>query len=154
MVNLIDQCRKLRKSFGYAFSGIVFCLKYERNFRIHLSAAADVLLYSLLCDVKAVEYALLFLTIAAVLAAECLNTAVEKTVDLISPEIHPLAKIAKDAAAGGVLLLAFGAVAVGIAIFWPFWELQLIFTSPLLLILAVVLAVTELIFIFSCKLPK
>ena len=153
MVNLIDQCRKLLKSFGYAFRGIVFCLKNERNFRIHLSVGLDVLLYSLLCELTNIEFALLFLTIGLVLAAEGLNTAIEKTVDLASPEIHPLAKIAKDTAAGSVLLLALAAIAVGVALFYPFAELKTIFTSPILLLLALVLAVGELFFIFYIN-PK
>jgi diacylglycerol kinase (ATP) len=81
--------------------------------RIHFIAAIAVLLAVLFLKVSALEFALLALSILAVLCAEMFNTAVEAVVDLVSPEYHPLAKIAKDTAAGAVLISACGAAIMG-----------------------------------------
>ena len=81
-------------------------------------AAAFVLLLRSGFELSAAEDGVLFLTIGSVIAAELLNTAVERAVDLCSPDRHPLAAWAKDAAAGAVLVLAISSVAVGIRLFW------------------------------------
>jgi diacylglycerol kinase len=85
--------------------------------RIHLVIALLVLVASALLRLTGPEWAAIIICIVMVLAAETLNTGIEALVDSISPEIHPLAKIAKDAAAGMVLLLAIGAALVGLIIF-------------------------------------
>ncbi len=87
--------------------------------RFHLCAAVVVLGAAVLVGVAPLELAVLLVTITLVLTAELFNTAVETIVDLVSPERHPLAKIAKDVAAGTVLVSAGGAVLVGLAIFLP-----------------------------------
>lgn len=109
----------LRSSFGYAFAGLWWTVKTQRNMRIHLAAAAAVFTLGAVLHLTAVEFAVLALTCTVVLAAEMINTVVEATVDLASPEYHPLAKVAKDVAAGAVLLTAIGAVVVGLLVFVP-----------------------------------
>jgi undecaprenol kinase/diacylglycerol kinase (ATP) len=91
----------------------------QRNAKIHLIITVMVLALALWLRVSASEWAILSLTVAVVLAAEMMNTSVEAVVNLLSPEFHPLAKIAKDTAAGAVFTLALGAVVVGIFILGP-----------------------------------
>lgn len=136
----------LANSFRYAFHGLWHCIVHERNFRIHMTAAAYVVTLAFLLDVDGVRFAVLFITISNVLIMEMLNTAVETLVDLASPERHPLAKIAKDVAAGAVLVCAVVSIAVGFSVLWqPDRLLALanwIFSSPPVIIaLAVSLAV-------------
>jgi|GEM_PF-259760 len=111
----------LLHSFRYAFAGLWYALRTQRNLRIHLTAAFLVILMGALLGVSPVEWAILALTIGAVIAAELFNTVIEALVNLVSPEWHPLARVAKDVAAAAVLCLAFVAVAVGLAIFIPHW---------------------------------
>ena len=120
---------RFTKSFLYAFRGIKACI-YERNMRFHISAAVVVTAFSLVYRLDAAQYGLLFFAIGLVMTAECINTAIEKTVDLVSPGQHPLAGIAKDAAAGGVLIAAITAVIVGVCLFGRFPRL----TETLILI--------------------
>ncbi|MBX5466794.1 MAG: diacylglycerol kinase family protein [Firmicutes bacterium] len=89
--------------------------------RIHLWAASFVLGLGWLVGLPASQFLDLVLAITVVLVAEMINTAVEAVVDLASPEFHPLARVAKDVAAGGVLLAAFGAAGVGVGVFLPQW---------------------------------
>lgn len=103
---------KLVKSFYFALCGIVYCIRQERNFRVHIAAAVSVLLFSMLYGLAPGQYPPLILIIVLVMALEAVNTAVERAVDLESPDRHPLAKAAKDAAAAGVLLSAVGAAAI------------------------------------------
>lgn len=119
--------RRILRSFGYAFAGIVATARTQPNFVIHLVAATCALALAVVLQLSPAEIAVLALTIAAVLAAEMLNTAVEALADLVSPEFHPLVKVAKDAAAGAVLITALGAILVGLALFLP----RLISLSPL-----------------------
>lgn len=105
------------KGFKYAFEGIVYCVKTQRNFRFHICAAVFVTAFSFFYELTRGEYALLMLTFALVLSSELVNTAVESAVDLYSTERNSLAKIAKDAAAGGVLVTAAFAVIVGVLLF-------------------------------------
>jgi diacylglycerol kinase (ATP) len=110
--------KKFLKSFTYAFAGILYCIKNERNFRVHLCISAYVLFFSQFYSFSRAEYGILFTLIALVLSLEAVNTAIEAITNRISPEIHPLAKVAKDTAAGAVLAAAVLAVAVGITLFW------------------------------------
>lgn len=111
--------KSLIKSFGYAFRGIYQALKYERNMRIHF--VCMIYMYSFLAvydffEITRTQLAIIFLANAAVIAAELVNTAVERTVDLASEKRTENGKIAKDTAAGAVLVCAIFAVATGIAI--------------------------------------
>ena len=100
----------LLRSFGYAFQGVVACLLGERNFRIHTLAGAMAIAMGAYYRLSGTQWAVLLLAIALVLCCEAVNTAVEAAVDLVSPGEHPLAKLAKDCAAGAVLLAAAIAV--------------------------------------------
>jgi diacylglycerol kinase (ATP) len=116
----------LLASFGYAFGGIGYLVRTQRNAKIHCAITALVIVLGLGLGIERVEWVALVITIALVLAAEGVNTAVEATVDLASPGYHPLAKVAKDVAAGTVLLTAIAAVAVGALIFLPrLWPIAL-----------------------------
>ena len=106
------------KAFNAAIEGVIYTFKYERNMKIHYVIAVVVLLISLFLNLSRVEMTILLLSISLVIVSEMFNTAVENAVDLITNEIHPLAKIAKDVAAGGVLIASLNAVAVGYLIFY------------------------------------
>jgi diacylglycerol kinase len=109
----------LLTSFKYAFWGVSHVLRTQRNARIHLSVALLVIVAGLWLGLSRTEWAIIALTIGSVLAAESLNTVAEAAVDLATAEYHPLAQIAKDVAAGAVLLMAITAVIVGVLILGP-----------------------------------
>jgi diacylglycerol kinase (ATP) len=109
----------LVSSFGYAFAGLGYCLRTQRNFRIHLSIGLLGSIAGLLFGLSLLEWAVFGVMVVTVLAAEMVNTMVEALVDLVTSEYHPLAKVAKDVAAGVVLLTAIGSVVVGTLIFLP-----------------------------------
>jgi diacylglycerol kinase (ATP) len=106
------------KSFRYAIRGIVYCINNERNMRFHTVAAVYVLAFSPFFPLSREDYAILFLTIAAVMTAEMFNTVAEELCDLDAASFHPVVRIVKDMAAGAVLITAAFSVAVGIALFW------------------------------------
>jgi diacylglycerol kinase len=106
-------------SFRFAFAGIGYLFRTQRNARIHAVIAMIVCVLAAWLRVTPVAWSILILTIACVLILEGLNTALEAVVDLASPEIHPLAKIAKDVTAGMVLIAAIAAVIVGLLILGP-----------------------------------
>lgn len=110
--------RNWRSVFQDAWTGVKTTVIHERNMKIHLSAGSVVLLTALLLRLSARDVALLLLTIAMVLTAEVINTAIEAAVDLAAPEWHELAKKAKDASAGAVLIAAAFAVFIGLLVFW------------------------------------
>lgn len=140
------------KSFGYALRGIGECIVHERNMRFHLVAAGFVLYFSKFYGFDRREYLLLLGVMALVLVCEALNTAIEATVNLCTKEYRENARIAKDAAAGAVLLSALIAIVAGVVLFWDpavigfIWEYH--FTSPLRGILLVAAVAAALIFIF------
>jgi diacylglycerol kinase len=109
----------LLRSFGYAFEGIAYILRTQQNARIEVALAIGAVLLAAWLGISAVEWAVLAITIALVLALEWINTALELTVSLASPERHPSAKAAKDVAAACVLLGAVVSVAVGLFLFAP-----------------------------------
>ncbi len=110
--------RRLLDSFSFAVEGIIYALKTQRNMRIHMVAAAAVLGYSLFARITRVELILLILAIAMVIICELINTAIEKTVDIATMEFHPIAKIAKDVAAGAVLVSAMSSAAIAYLVFF------------------------------------
>jgi diacylglycerol kinase len=105
-------------AFVYAFAGIRYVMR-QRNPRIHLLAAVCVIALAAWLKVSRGEWAMLMLCIGTVIAAETMNSAIEAMVDLLSPEIRPSAKAAKDAAAGAVLITALAAAVVGLLILGP-----------------------------------
>lgn len=115
---------KLLRSFGYAAAGVVGTFAREQNFRVHVVAALIVIGAAALLGISRLEWIVVLLLIAGVLALELINTAIESVVDLASPGRHPLAARAKDAAAGAVLVAAVGAATIGALIFLPrLWAL-------------------------------
>jgi rRNA maturation RNase YbeY len=117
---------RLIGSFQDAFNGLHYTLTTQRNMAIHFAAASLVIIFSFLLRLEPWEFFLILTVIFAVLIAEMINTAIEKTVDLVTQEQRKLARIAKDVAAGAVLLTAFYAVLAGGYIFGPrLWKVIL-----------------------------
>ena len=104
-------------SFNYAFEGIIHVLRTQRNLRIHFLVAAVVIVVAVLVNVTKLELIVLLLSIAFVLIAEMINTAVEAAIDIATTSFDPMAKLAKDIAAGAVLIASVNAVAVGYLVF-------------------------------------
>jgi diacylglycerol kinase len=111
--------KRLIRSFGFAGEGIRYALRTQANLRIHLAITALVVVAGLWLQLAPIEWAILVVMISVVLSAELFNTALEATLDRVSREEHPLAKIGKDVAAGAVLICAIGAVVVGLLILGP-----------------------------------
>ena len=107
------------RSFHFAFEGLWYLFRTQRNARIHVVAGAAACGLALWLGISRTEWAVLVFTIALVLILEGLNTSVELAIDLASPDIHPFAKAAKDLAAGMVLIGASASVAVGALILGP-----------------------------------
>ena len=107
----------LLDSFNYAFEGIIHVLRTQRNMRIHFGIAVVVLVAAIFADVTKLELIALLLAIAFVLIAEMINSAIEGAIDVATTSFDPMAKLAKDIAAGAVLIAALNAVAVGYLVF-------------------------------------
>lgn len=109
----------LHKSFQYAFEGISVGIKKERNMKIHCFATVCVIIAGLLFRISTVEWCFCFILFGMILSLELVNTAMEAVVDLVTEERKPLAKLAKDTAAGAVLIAAIMAAVTGCIIFVP-----------------------------------
>jgi len=112
--------RRFIKSFKYAFEGVHYAFKNDQNLLVHLVVAFLVINASIALRVSPYEMAILGLTMMMVITAEMINSAIEKMVDLITKEHRQEAKIAKDVAAGMVLVTAFAAAIIGTLIFFPY----------------------------------
>ena len=110
--------KKLIDSFNHAINGIIDTVRTERNMKIHLIVALGVFLACFLFDVSKLEFLVLAITITMVIAAEMINTAIEAAIDMTTNYYHPLAKVAKNAAAGAVFITAINAIVIGYVIFW------------------------------------
>ena len=108
------------RSVGFAWRGVGTLIRTQPNARIHLAATVGVVGAGMYFHVSRMEWVALVLATAGVWAAEALNTAVESLSDASVPNPHPMVAIAKDVAAGGVLLMAIGAAVVGVLVFWPY----------------------------------
>ena len=106
-------------SFRFAIAGIAHLFRTQRNARIHLTVGIVACGLAAWLRISRAEWGVLILTVASVLILEGVNTALEAVVDLASPQIHPLAKTAKDVSAGMVLIAAIASVGVGLAILGP-----------------------------------
>jgi len=104
-------------SFNYAFEGIIHVLRTQRNMRLHFLVAFVVVIFALVVNVTKLELIALLISIAFVLIAEMLNSAVEAAIDIATTSFDPMAKLAKDIAAGAVLIASANAVAVGYLVF-------------------------------------
>lgn len=110
--------RNLISSFNYAVSGIISAIKIEKNMKIHYFIALCTILLSLFFDFNRTEFLLLLFAISLVFVTEMFNTALEKIVDLITPDYHPLARLAKDISAGAVLIAALNSLVIGYLLFF------------------------------------
>jgi diacylglycerol kinase len=110
---------KFIASFRYAFSGLWYALRTQRNVRVHVLMGTLAVLLGIILRISSVEFAMIFVAITSVFIAEMFNTVIELCIDLASPDYHPLAKVAKDVAAGAVLLSAMLAVVIGLFVFGP-----------------------------------
>lgn len=111
--------RSLLSSVKNALAGIGTAIRHEKVFRIELMFAAAVTIAGFVFRITWTEAAIVSIYCTLVLGAECFNSALERVVDLVSPDFHPLAKQIKDLAAGAVLITAIGSFILGIQIFWP-----------------------------------
>ncbi|MFB5662102.1 diacylglycerol kinase family protein [Alteribacillus sp. HJP-4] len=111
--------RRLGSSFVYAFRGLVHAAAEEQNVRLHLCAAFLVMCTGFFLNIPKYHWLILLLTVGAVLALEIMNTAIERTVDLVTDQYHPLAKAAKDLAAAAVFVFTIISVIIGLIIFLP-----------------------------------
>lgn len=110
--------KKLISSFNYAVTGILMAMKTEKNLRLQYITAIAVLFFSLFFDFSRLEFMILLFAVTLVVVTEMINTSIEKTIDLVTRDYHPLAKIAKDVAAGAVLIAAANAIIVGYLLFF------------------------------------
>lgn len=111
--------KRLVNSFRYAFCGICEAYKGEQNLKIHTVIAVLVVIFGFVFQISYLEWFVCLILVGLVLMAEFFNTAIEYVVDLASPNIHPLAKLAKDTASAGVLMMAIISAIIGLIIFVP-----------------------------------
>lgn len=114
-----SKTKKLINSFKYAFTGIKTSFKTEQNMKIHILIMILVILAGIILKIDALDWIILIIMISLVISAELFNTTIETVVDMITKEKNEKAKIAKDVAAGAVLVLAIGSVIIGFIIFIP-----------------------------------
>jgi diacylglycerol kinase (ATP) len=110
--------KKLVDSFNYAIEGIIYSIRTQRNMKIHMFTTLLVLTATFFYDLSKIELLIITITITLVIVAEMINTAVECAIDATTNFYHPLAKIAKNVAAGAVLVTAINSVLVAYVIFW------------------------------------
>ena len=110
---------KLINSFKYAIRGIKSALKSEQNMKVHFIIMELVILMAIILNIRTFEWLIILICFMSVISSELFNTAIEKCVDLASPKFNELAKLAKDIAAGAVLVTAFFSALIGLIIFLP-----------------------------------
>lgn len=111
--------KRFFQSFGYAFIGIFTVYKTEQNILIHTIFTILVTILGFYLKISNIEWCILVLVISLVIALEIINTSIEYAIDMAMPNIHPMAKMAKDAASGAVLVSAIGSIIIGLIIFLP-----------------------------------
>ena len=111
--------KRLINSFKYAFEGILQAYVGEQNLKIHTVIAILVIIFGFILKISYTEWLICLVLIGLVLMAEFFNTSIEYLVDLVSPDIHPLAKATKDTASAGVLMIAIISAIIGLTIFVP-----------------------------------
>ena len=107
------------ESLKNSLNGIKYVIKNEKNIKIELIFAILAIIFSIILKISFIEFSIIILIIFLVLFAECINTSIEKIVDMYTEEYNEKAKIAKDVAAGAVTLLSFASIIIGISIFLP-----------------------------------
>jgi diacylglycerol kinase (ATP) len=143
------------ESLNCAIEGILWAAKSQKHLRYHFIVAISVLLLALFLRLSALDFILLTFAITLVLFAELANTAIEVVVDLVSPDFHPLAKQAKDVAAGAVLVASFGAIIMGFFAFshyiFPTLEAELGKSEPVVPVLSVISFIVVVIVVILLK---
>ena len=112
----------IASSFKHAWNGVLYVFKHERNARIHLLFAIIVLSFGFFLGLSHGDLAAILFAVIIVFFAEIMNTAIEKTLDIVEPNHHPQVKLIKDMAAGAVLVTAAAAVVIGVVIFAPYLD--------------------------------
>lgn len=116
---MMTNFKELLLSFKYAITGIVNTIKSERNMKIHIFMMILVIIFGIILKLSVLEWIICIILFSLVIAGELFNTAIENVVDIIMPQKNDKAKIAKDAAAGAVLVLSIGSAIIGLIIFVP-----------------------------------
>ena len=111
--------KKFIKRYYYAFQEIISKLKQEKNMKVHIIIMIIVIICGIIFKISKIEWIICIILFALVISLELVNTSIEKTVDLITQEKNEIAKIAKDVAAGAVLVAAIAAAIIGLMIFVP-----------------------------------
>lgn len=111
--------KRIKNSFKYAIEGIFAAFKSERNMKIHIFAMLLVIVCGLVFQISGIEWAICLILFAGVIAMEIINTSIETIVDMVMPNYNSKAKIAKDTAAGAVLVWAVFSAIIGLIIFIP-----------------------------------
>ena len=119
MNKMKEERKKIINSFKYAFEGIKSSLRTERNMKIHFSMMILVIVAGILLDISTYEWMICIILFGMVIGGELVNTAIEEVTDLVTTEINPKAKLAKDIAAGAVLIMAITSAIIGLIIFIP-----------------------------------
>lgn len=119
MNKMTEERKKIINSFKYAFEGIKSSLRTERNIKIHFSMMVLVIVAGILLDISTYEWMICIILFGMVIGGELVNTAIEEVTDLVTTEINPKAKLAKDIAAGAVLIMAITSAIIGLIIFIP-----------------------------------
>lgn len=147
------QIKSIAKSFTYAYNGLVYALKNEKNMRIHLFAVIFVSIFSYFYQTTQLELAIIVLCFTTVLTTEAINTAIENLVNLGADGYNQLAKIAKDVAAGAVLISSIGSVIIALLIFLDIQRLQMaiqtIMQNPINIIGLIIIFILGVLFIFT-----
>jgi diacylglycerol kinase (ATP) len=146
--------KRLIDSFNYAIEGIVYAVRTQRNMKIHMVVTLIVLTACFFYDLNKLELLIIAITVTMVIFAELVNTAVESAIDATTNYYHPLAKIAKNVAAGAVLVTAVNAVLVGYIIFWDkFTDITFVVIDKIkqsnpymILIVLVIVSIATLVF--------
>lgn len=108
------------RSLNYAFKGILFAIRHEKNFQTEIIVSLFVTVIMFFFPLSPLERSLIVLSMALVLTLELANTALERVMDILKPRVHPYARVIKDVMAGAVLLATFSAIAIGLVIFSPY----------------------------------
>jgi len=108
------------RSWSYSFDGLKYAYKYEQSMLIHVFVTIAVIIVNILLKVSGMHWLITIMAIGMVLAAELINTAIEAVVDMVTLEIHPLAKIAKDCGSAATFVLSVMAAAIGCVVYIPY----------------------------------
>lgn len=111
--------KRFIKSFGYSWDGLKYAFKYEQSMTIHILTTVMIVVLGFILKLNFQEWLLCIVLIGLVISTELINTAIEAVVDLACPEVHPLAKTAKDTASAAVFVFAFTAFVCGVLLFVP-----------------------------------